>query len=449
LNLCLIAVVFCSLSGRSAWGQNFNNNNLNRSVGGVTISAEGVLRQPTAKDMLLDREQMLKFAEKIPAEWNAATELRMISLRGLEEALAQAAGKSIEELPQDIRYLAGIQRLKYVFVFPEAKDIVLAGPGEGWKVDDKGNVVGVTTGRAVLHLEDLMLALRTVDNARQGTGITCSIDPTPEGRKRLDQFLAKQGTMNAGVTEGVEKALGEQVITLTGVPTTSRFARTMVASDYRMKRMAMQLEKAPVAGLPSFIEMLVKSNARVDNMMPRWWLACDYEPLAKSEDGLAWELRGRGVKVMTEDELIGTDGSVKQTGKVNPIAQKWSDTMTAKYDELSVKDPVFGDLRNIMDMAVIAALISKEQMESKASLSLTHLVNAKEAVKENAYPTPKKVDTQCSAIKRGKEWVITASGGVDINSWEIASKNVVDAKVGDVQRQAATRPADRMIWDKK
>ena len=40
-------------------------------------------------------------------------------------------------------------------------------------------------------------------------------------------------------------------------------------------------------------------------MMPRWWLACDYEPLARSEDGLAWELRGNGVQAKTEDSLVG------------------------------------------------------------------------------------------------------------------------------------------------
>jgi len=446
LFLFAIAMVW-GASSQSAWA-NFGNNGRFGAVGGVSISPTGVLSQPTAKEQQLRRDEMLKEAHKAPGELNEAVELRMISLRGLEEALTKAAGKAVEELPQDLRYLAGIQRVKYVFVYPEERDIVLAGPGEGWKVDDKGNVIGVTTGRPVLRLEDLMIAFRTVENARQGN-VTCSIDPSPEGRKRLENFLSKQGTFNAGVTDGVEKALGPQVITLSGVPTSSRFARTMVASDYKMKRMAMQLEKAPVAGLPSFVEMLVKSNARIDNMMPRWWLACDYEPLAKAEDGLAWELRGRGVKVMTEDELITADGDVKQTGKANPVAQKWADTMTAKYDELSVKEPAFGDLRNIMDMAVIAALISKERMESKASLSLTHLVNATDAVKESVFPAPKMVDTQCSAVKRGKDWVITASGGVAINSWEIASKNVVDEKVAAVRNQAAGRPAEQMFWNKK
>jgi hypothetical protein len=41
----------------------------------------------------------------------------------------------------------------------------------------------------------------------------------------------------------------------TGVPTDSRFAQVLVAADYRMKRIGMNFEKAPVRGLPSYLEM--------------------------------------------------------------------------------------------------------------------------------------------------------------------------------------------------
>ena len=86
--------------------------------------------------------------------------------------------KNNKPIPDAVKYLAGLQRIRYVFVYPEQKDIVLVGPGEGWKVDAKGNVVGVTTGRPVMLLDDLLVALRTAQAAAQG-GITCSIDPTP------------------------------------------------------------------------------------------------------------------------------------------------------------------------------------------------------------------------------------------------------------------------------
>ncbi len=417
------------------------------AVGGVSVNAEGVLAQPIQKDKELLREfYKQEGRSKAPRELNEPVELRMISLRAVNEALAKSAQKNVTDLPEEIRYLAGIQRIQFIFVYPEEKDIVLAGPGEGWKVDDNANIVGVTTGRPVLQLDDLLVAFQTTQNARQG-GVSCSIDPTAEGRRNLDAFLAQQKQMNEGVKTGVEEALGPQAISITGVPTSTRFARTMVAADYRMKRIAMNLEKSPLTALPSFIEMIAKSNTRIDNMMPRWWLACDYEPIAKGEDGLAWEIRGRGVKAMTEDEIIGEDGQVKQTGKANPVAQKWADTMTAKYDELSAKEPIFGELRNIMDLAVVAALISKEDLCGRAGCELTSFWKPEASVAHQEFPAPKWVDSQCSLMKRGKEWVITASGGVDINSWEVASKTVDDAKIGAIRSQAT--PTGSIAWNKK
>jgi len=65
---------------------------------------------------------------------------------------------------------------------------VLAGPGEGWKVADDGNVVGVTTGRPVLRLEDLLIALRSVENAAKGHKL---LDRSDAGRPAADGCPAR------------------------------------------------------------------------------------------------------------------------------------------------------------------------------------------------------------------------------------------------------------------
>jgi hypothetical protein len=179
-------------------------------------------------------------------------------------------------------------------------------------------------------------------------------------------------------------------------------------------------------------------------MMPRWWLACNYEPLAKSPDGLAWEIRGPGVKAMTEDELIGDDGSVKGTGKANPAAQKWADMMTAKYDELSVKQPVFGELRNLMDMCVLAALITKEDMLAKAKLEIPTIADKSSKMELTHWHAPKTVPTQVSVSRGGGDVIITASGGVEITSWQVAEKSVESAAVGTVRTKAAAKPGS--VW---
>src|SRR6185437_9205290 len=114
------------------------------------------------------------------------------------------------------------------------------------------------------------------------------------------------------------------------------------------------------------------------NMLPRWWLTSSYQPLLTDGDGLAWQLRGQGVKAMTEDDFLLADGNRRHTGKAGPMAQKWADQMTKKYDELSLKEPIFGELRNCIDLAVVAALIVKENLPGKAALSLATLLSAEQ-----------------------------------------------------------------------
>ena len=97
------------------------------------------------------------------------------------------------------------------------------------------------------------------------------------------------------------------------MPTTSHFARVLVAADYRMKRLAMGFEPSPVRGLPSFLEMLPVSGRGMSNMMPRWWLEPKYESVLRDADGLAWELRGGSVKAMTEEDYLDGLRQVEST----------------------------------------------------------------------------------------------------------------------------------------
>lgn len=404
------------------------------AVGGISITPDGVVAGPQEESLRWLRTELPKRFEAVPGELKMPVERRMISLRQLEAAVEQALRVQRGHIPDELRYLGGLQRVQYILVYPEQNDIVLAGPGEGWKLDDHGTAVGVTTGRPVVMLDDLLVAFRTAKAARDG-GITCSIDPTAEGRRGFEAFMKRQKTFNPSVLEGIAKSLGMQQITLTGVPTDSHFARVLVACDYRMKRIAMNLDKSPLKELPGFLDLLQTRQARLDNMMPRWWLATHYEPLGRSPDGLAWEIRGQGVKAMTEDDLVQADGTVKSTGERNPVAQKWAELMTAHYDQLAQKDPVFGELRNLMDLCVTAAVIQREGLLAKAGLSLPMLADTDSDLAIEKWQTPKTVATQCSFVKRGKDYIITASGGVEIDSWQVASRTAVSEAAGEVRRR--------------
>ncbi len=442
---CALFAFLFTLVCCTAWAGN-NNNGFGNQVGGVSISAEGAIANADPLVLRQINELLTADFQGPDAKLKKPVELRKISLKAIEQALREHGQQTCRSLPEEIKYLAGMQRIQFVLLYPETNDIVLAGPGEGWKLDGKGNTVGVTTGRPVLNLEDLLVAFRTVEAARQGQ-LSCSIDPTGEGRQRYEQLMSTQKTFNAAIIPAIEKAFGDQKITVSGAPDTSHFACVLVAADYKMKRIGMKLEPSPVKGLVSFIDM---APARLDNLMPRWWMACNYEPLGRSEDGLAWELRGQGVKVLTEDEFVNNAaGTVRGSGKASPVAQKWSDQFTEKYDELAAKEPVFGELRNVMDMCVIAALFAKENLTAKAKCELPQLTSVSGRNSLDKWNAPQKVATQISALKKGNNWIITASGGVSINSWEAADKAEVRPAISTTRANAkpSAGAAETMWWN--
>ena len=392
----------------------------NAAVGGVKIDAEGVVSNPQAGEMKELQAAWQKGLQQVPADLEKWTDQRFVSLKQLESEIA-AARAANKPVPDAVRYLAGLQRVQYVLVYPEQQDIVLAGPAEGWKVDTHGSVVGATSGRPVLTLDDLMVALRVAESAN-ASGISCSIDPTPEGLQRMQQIsgqLSARGGPQAAAKQ-MEDAVGDQTITVTGIPATSHFARVIVAADFRMKRLAMNFEPAPVDGMPSFLTMLRGRNA--NNFMPRWWLAPNYEPLQRDADGLAWELKGQGVMCKTEQDFLDESGQKQHSGKADPTAQKWADAFTEKFDELAREDSSFGQLRNVMDLAVVGALVAKERLAERASFQAPNLMNDQPL---DEYPAPRSVPSQASFVKAGRGWVVSVSGGVQIFPWQVADRTEV------------------------
>jgi len=415
-------------------------------VGGISINADGMLDNVEVDALNKLSRAWAQGMQKIPADLAKAAGMRKVSLRQLEAAIEECR-KAHKALPDDICFLGGLQQIRYVLVYPEQKDIVLVGRGDGWKVDDRGNVVGVTNGRPVMLLDDLAVALRSAQQAAQG-GITCSIDPSSDGLKRLRSYASTLHTIGDPIatSSNVEQTLGQQQITFSGVPTTSHFARVLLAADYRMKRLAMNFEPAPIRGLPSFLQMMSAGPKGMSALLPRWWLEPKYDSLLRDAAGLSWELDGGTVKALTEEDFLTASGGKEHTGRANPVAQKWADNMTAKYDELSLAMPIFGELRNCMELAIVGTLIVKENLPAKAGYSLTSLTDPS-LLKVAEYTIPKQVDSKASLLRKGHNWMISASGGVAIYPWMMVDKAQQSDAAAAVRAKATPASAAKWCWN--
>lgn len=445
-----MAVVVCLAMHSTVSGQGGGNNggiggnNFFGVVGGVSIDANGVVTSATQR---LSAEQVHELRSALEAA-GLGTGLkagqRVISLRRIEALLRDAAADQTA-VPLDAAYLGGLQKIESIVVAPEENDLLIVGQGDAWTVNDLGAVVGASNGLPVIHLQDLIVAMRSVDAANSGAGISVSIDPTAEGVQRLNEQMGQIQRFSPDMAPALEQAMGAQQISLTGVPATSRFAQVLVNADYKMKRLSMGLEPSPIEKFPSMMEMIQRRDAKFAQMAPRFWMECSYEPLAKSEDGLVWQIRGQGVKTLTEEQVFDRNGQKEKAGERNALAEKWAESMTERFAELAAAEPAFAELRNIMDLTVVAAIIRKHELLEAAEADLPNLMGTLTSVSVPEYAAPKTLAAQCSFVRTSASWVVSTSGGVLIDSWSVASSVAVDPKLSRASLDVSL-PAGERIW---
>src|SRR5262249_38049989 len=119
-------------------------------------------------------------------DFRRASSLRKVSLTRLEKSVQLALASGMQPTT-DMLHMAGLEKIKYVIVYPETGDLVLAGPASGWHPDVEGRDVSDATGRPVLQLDDFVVLYRYLSSTPQGT-FGCSIDPTQQGLARTKQY---------------------------------------------------------------------------------------------------------------------------------------------------------------------------------------------------------------------------------------------------------------------
>jgi len=439
----ILAVATMGSSAQAQFGFNFGNN-----IGGVRVDARGVLSMtPEQLDQVIQRQ----LTAEVQAQNELFTDhngLRKLSLRQLNQVVADAA-RDNQPVPAEARFLGGLVRVEYVYVDQDRNDLILAGPADVLVADQHGNVVGKNTRLPALHLEDLLTALRTVESATTGAGISVSIEPSEQSRLAFRQVTAaaeRNNQVNAALAAKLEETMGPQDVILTGVPKDSRFANVLALADYRMKRISMGLDASPLKQLPSFVSMLARSTT-LKSLTPRFWMEMNYNPVRRSEDGKVWQLSGTGVKTLTENDFVNSRGQAAATGQQDPIASKWADAMTEHYGDLVNEDQIFAELRNIFDLSVIAALIEKEGLVAASGVQLGTLVGTGEPVDMPKWNVPSQVPTSASLVNYRRGTIVTASGGVQLDPWSVVSHVQVSADLANVAADFAKRDGSSLAWN--
>jgi hypothetical protein len=390
-------------------------NNFAQPIAGVDIDAKGVLKVRTF-DPRMANQRLMAARQMRDNQLMRPSQLRKVSLQRLEAALKnQLAGEGV--VGDDLKALAGLTSIQYVFYYPETQDIVVAGPAEGFVADPTDRFVGIRSGKPTVLLEDLTTAMRAFAPGQAATGvISVSIDPTPEGLQRMQQFLASvrgrvQPSDDLRLAKGLKNNLGLQTVSIRGIPTDTHFARVLVEADYRMKLIGIGLERLPMR-FQSYVDRANPSSIAA-NAMERWYFQPNYDGIAVSDDGYAMKIKERGVQLVGENERVA-GGQRAKSGRKNRASQAFCMDFTKKYPLIEKRVRIYAELRQLIDVAIAAAYIQQQDFYGQSGWNMPVLLDESK-VSVETYNAPDQVETAVNAIWRGNTLMTPLGGGVHMD----------------------------------
>jgi hypothetical protein len=429
---------------------------IDQFAGGVYVDSSGLLKKlPPTTDASLIAIRRAAFAQAATGNPRKASALRKVSLTRLEREvqLLHAQGLGPTEAMQT---MAGLKRVKYVLIYPETGDIVLAGPAGDWRLDAESRYVDVESGTPVLNLDDLVVTLRNAYLQKSAFG--CSIDPRQDNlaaAKAVNEKWSSRPLRSAGQRQQwlseVRDAIGRQDIRVYGIDPRTRVGRVLVEADYRMKLVGIGLEEG-VPGLTSYLSSIeVDKDGKVPSMnVLRWWFALNYEALAATEGRDAFELKGPGVRVLSENELLTERGERVHTGESDHLTKAFADSFTKQFDKLATKYPIYAELRNVFDLALVSTLIASHDLPGQVDWHMTHFGPQGEYAPLLAAAPTEVESVMNHRIIGGKHVVAVVSGGVRVDAAPLAAREAVQTDtyglVAGEHRTSAPQKLVRRAW---
>ena len=400
-------------------------------AGGVFVDTTGLLQKiPVQHRSLLSDIRTAGLPpvlsqSLLPHDWRRTSSLRKVSLTRLEKQIQLRWLQGLEPTAA-MRHLAGIYEVKYLLVYPETGDLVIAGPAGPWQQSADGRRVNVQTGKPVLQLDDFVVLLRNAFG--QDSRFGCSINPRQKNLAAAQAYLnatrgqAIKSSQRNRWLAGLRDAMGKQDVVVFGMDPSTRAARVLVEADYHMKLIGMGLEPG-TPGVSSYLANVTDPEKSMSLL--RWWFTLNYEAVETTAERNAFHVKGPGVKVLSENELLTRQGQRLQTGKSDLPTQQFAQSFTQHFKDLASKYPVYAELQNIFDLALVTALVRHEGLADRVDWSATHFRDAaKYRLRRSSAPT--EVESVINhRVIGGKRIIAGVSGGVTVDAKPLVQASAI------------------------
>jgi hypothetical protein len=225
----------------------------------------------------------------------------------------------------------------------------------------------------------------------------------------------------------------------------------IVEADYRMKLVGMGLEQGTL-GVTSYLDSIevAKGQAPPSMSVLRWWFTLNYQALKATSGRDGFEIRGPGVQVLSENEFLTQQGDRVHTGKSDELNSKFAQSFTKHFETLAAKYPVYADMRNIFDLALVAALVRSHDLPGQADWHLTHFGPGGEYPVELGV-APARVDSVINhRVINDKHVVAGVSGGVRVDPRQLVSAGAVQTaesgEMAEYRKTSAPAELPRHSW---
>ena len=227
-------------------------------------------------------------------------------------------------------------------------------------------------------------------------------------------------------------------------PKGTNMASVLLEADYRMKLIAIGREPPPIK-MPTFFAKL--KGAPKDNFQ-RWWFTPNYNCVELTPDKLAFHMAGQGVQLGTEEYKTDGKGGLLQV-KTEPMraARLYAESFTKNYDEISTASPVFGQLRNMIDVLIIANFVQREDLLAKTGLDINTLLNNKH-IPVDYHDVAAEAKCMANVGWKGNRMVAPSGGVCILASEALKAANLLDNDRAKLVEQAglATPKTDQIAW---
>jgi hypothetical protein len=202
--------------------------------------------------------------------------------------------------------------------------------------------------------------------------------------------------------------LGNQNVSIRGVPEDSHFALALVEADFRMKRIALGLEPAGVPGIRSHLSLLRPQG----NSLQRWWFVPMYDPIETDPQRTVFQLRGQRAQLLAQEEISDAGGNRSDSFSTRQSTEKFAQLFTEHFSQLAAKSPVFAELQNLYDLAVLGTILRVEGARLLGSDPFPILLKAERL--QGKYVVPRYVASESTFRSAGSS-LIGLVGGVNMN----------------------------------